>query len=263
MIFMRPPQAGHSETSMENTRARSCELLYETSGYGAAELDTDKCLKQIAAGQMNHGTATAYVVLKRIYEVQTEYIPILERAVELAISQLSPHTGMFHGPEGNPSGDTWKEYGATAQTMKGMLRLIGYMGVENMPYRHVRADTLLKNQDWFRKSSISVKRNTTEMMIQCLLESPYQREELLKALDRHSKVVMEDEPWKLHMTGDYTAYALMMFGPYLNWEGYEGRAPRTPFPVGAEYDYRVEVGPFGRCANVIKKRPQELLWHKD
>jgi len=240
-----------------------CRPLYETSGYGAAKLDTDTCLRQIASRKMNHGTATASVILKRIHEGKTEFIPILERAVELSLSQLSPHTGMFHGPKGNPSGAAWSGYGTTAETMKGLLRIIGYMGAENMPYRHVRADTLIENQEQFRKGAVSVKRNTAEMIVQCLLESPYRSEELLKALDGHSKVIMSGQPWKNHMTGDYTAYILMMFGPYLNWEGYEGRAPRTPFPVGAEYDYRVEVGPFGRCVNVIKKRPEELLWHKD
>jgi len=239
------------------------EPLHKTSGYGAEELNVQECLEQISRRKMNWGTATVSVMMKRIHEGQTEYIPIVERAVELAVSQLSPHTGMFHGPAGTLSGDTWKGYGATAETMKGMLRLIGYMGVENMPYRHVRADTLIENQEWFRKSTISVKRNTAEMMVQCLLESPYRSEELLKALDGHSKVIMEDEPWKSHMTGDYTSYVLMLFGPYLNWEGYEGRAPRTVFPTGAEYDYRVEVGPFGRCINVIRKTPEELLWHKD
>jgi len=237
--------------------------LHETSGYGAAELNTEKCLSQIADRQMNHGTATASVMLRRIHEGETEYIPILERAVELAVAQLSPHTGMFHGPTGKPSGSAWSGYGTTAESMKGMTRLIGYMGVENMPYRHVRADTLIENQEWFRKAPVSVKRNTAEMMVQCLMEASYRHEELLRALDAHSKVIMEGEPWNSHITGDYTAYVLRIFGPYLNWEGYDGQAPRTRFSVGAEYDWRVEVGPFGRSVNVIRKASEELLWHKD
>lgn len=160
-------------------------------------------------------------------------------------------------------GGRWSSYSTTDQTMKGMMRLIGRLGVENMPCRHVRADTIIENQGEMREGEVSVKRNTAEMMVQCLLESPYRAEELLKALDGHSKVIMEGDPSRSHMTGDYTAYILMIFGPYLNWKGYEGTSPRTPFETGVAYDYRVEVGPFGNCANVIKKRPEELLWHED
>jgi len=237
--------------------------LHETSGYGAATLDVDLCLRQIAGRQMNHGTATASVILRRIHKGHVEFIPVLERAVELALTHVSPHTGMFHGPGGKPSGGAWSGYGTTAETMKGLLRLIGYMGVENMPCRHVRADTLIANQDLFRKGPISVKRNTAEMIVQCLLESPYRSEELLEALGGHARVILSGQPSKSHITGDYAAYILMMFGPYLNWEGYDGRAPRTPLHLGVAYDWRVEIGPFGRCANVIRKQPAERLWHKD
>jgi len=237
-----------------------CRPRYKASGYGAAELDIDQCLRQIANRQMNHGTATASVMLRRIHEGETSLIPALERAVELSLTHISPHTGMFHGPKGNPSGGAWSGYGATAETMKGLLRLIGYMGVENMPHRHIRADTLIENQEQLRKGPISVKRNTAEMIVQCLLESPYRSEELLKALDGHAQVILSGEPWKSHITGDYAAYILMMLGPYLNWRGYESRAPRTPFHLGVAYDWRVEIGPFGRCANVIRKRPEERLW---
>jgi len=238
-----------------------CQPLYASSTYGAAKPDIDFCLKKIAGGQMNHGTGPLSVMFKMVSEGDVEYIPVVERGVELAVARISRHTGMFHGREGK--GGRWSSYGTTEQTMKGMLRLIGYMGVENMPWRHVRADTIIENQEQMRKGGVSVKRNTSEMMVQCLLESPYRADELLKALDGHSKVIMEGDPSRSHKTGDYTAYIMMMFGPYLNWEGYEGRSPRTPFPTGVAYDYRVEVGPFGNCANVIKKRPEELLWHED
>jgi len=220
-------------------------------------------LKQVAGGNMNHGLATVSTMLKLIHEGQTDYIPVLERAVELALSRLSPHTGMFHGPKGNPTGGAWRGYGTTADTMKGMSRLVGYMGVENLPYRHVRADKLIETQEQTRKGAVSVNRNTSEMMVQCLQESPHRRKELLEALDGHSKLIMEGEPWKNLITGGYAEYGLAIFGPYLNWEGYEDTHPPLRFTTGAAHDYRVEVGPFGRCVNVIKKRPEELLWDKN
>lgn len=237
--------------------------LYETSGYGAAKLDTRQFLEQMAERRMNEGTATGSVMLRRIHAGETGFIPVLERGIELALSHISPHTGMFHGPTGNPAGTAWKGYGTTADSMKGLLRLIAYMGVENMPCRRARADTLLENQAWFRQSAVSVKRNTAEMMVQCLMESPYRSEELLKALEAHAGTIMSGEPWKHHKTGDYAAYVLMIFGPYLNWHGYEESTPRTPFTQGVEHDWRVEAGPFGRCVNIIQKRPRERLSHKN
>jgi len=239
------------------------EPLYETGAFGAAEPNIDATLKLVAGGNMNHGLAAVSTMLKQIHDGQTDYIPVLERAVELALSHLSPHTGMFHGPKGNPTGGAWRSYGTTDQAMKGINRLVAYMGVENMPYRHVRADKLIETQEQTRKGPVSVNRNTSEMMVQCLLESPHRRKEMLKALDGHSKVIVEGEPWKSLITGDYVGYMLAMYGSYLNWEGYEDTVPRLPFTTGAAYGYRVEVGPFGRSVNVIKKRPEELLWDEN
>ena len=235
---------------------------YATSGYGKAKIDTAAFLKGCAANRGNHQGAEAAVLFTCIHQGQTEYVPVLERGLELFLTHMSPKTGMFHGRR-TPSGSAWRGYGTTAEHMKCLARLIGYMGTENMPCRHVRADALLANQAEFRRGPVSVKRNTAEMFLHCLMESPYRGEELLRALGGHSRVIMSGQPWRSHVTGDYAAYVLMLFGPYLNWQGYDGQTPRTPFYQGAAHDWRVVVGPFGRCANVIKKRPQELLWHKD
>ncbi len=236
---------------------------HKTAGFGDEKLDAAGFLKNCAANDLNQGMSIGKAMPALIDEGKTEYIPILERGIELALAHISPHTGMFHGPAGNPRGGAWSGYGTTANTMKGLGRMIGYMGIENMPYRHVRADTLIKNQELFRAGQVSVKRNTAEMFVQCLLESSYRQEELLQALDAHSEVLMSERPWQSHIPGDYCAYSLMMFGPYLHWEGYEKSAPRIPFYQGAAYDRRVVIGPFGRCANVIRKKPEELLWDKD
>ena len=212
---------------------------------------------------MNHSTMLASRMLGTIDAGKTEYIPVLERAMEICIAQISEHTGMFHGKNTKPKDSQYRDYTTTSEAMKGLLRIMAYMGTENIPYRHKRADTLLAKQDWFRKGEISVKRNTAEMMIQCMLESPYRSDELLKAFEGHSKVILEGESPITHITGAYAEYILKMFGPYLHWQGYEESTPSTRFSQGVEYSWRVEVGPFGRCANVIKKRPEELFTHKD
>lgn len=240
-----------------------CEKRYQSSGYGAAEVDTKRFLDSMARGKMNHGTSLAWVLFGQIDQGKTNYIPVLERGLELGLSRISVHTGMLQGRDAQPTDRAWRDYTTTSETMKGLLRMVAYMGTENLPYRHKRADTLLDKQEWFRKGTISVKRNTAEMMVQCLLESPYRSEELLKALEGHSEVILEGEPEKSHVTGDYASYVIKMFGPYLHWEGYEEAAPRTRFSQGAQSGWRVVVGPFGRCVNLIKKRPEERFGHED
>jgi hypothetical protein len=240
-----------------------CKPLYETTGYGAAVIDQVECLDKMRKGNMNHATAISYSMMNLIQKGELEYIPVFEQSLEIAVSQLSQHSGMFHGYDGNFKGREWSSYTATAQTMKGISSMIAYMGLENIPFRHKRADALIENQEWFRKDKIAVKRNTSEAMIHCLLETPYREDELQKALAGHAEVILEGEPWESHMTGDYASYALQMLGSLLHWEGYEESTPRTPFPMGTQYDYRIEVGPLGRCVNVIKKKPEELITHKD
>ena len=138
-------------------------------------------------------------------------------------------------------------YGTTANSIKGLTRLICYMGLENVPYRYVQADMLLENQSPFRSGGVSLVRNTNEMFMQCLMESPYRREELLAAMDGHSGHILSGSPWRSHITGDYAMYCLAMLGPFLHWQGYEESTPRTKFYQGVAHYWRVEVGPFGRC----------------
>ncbi len=235
--------------------------LYQTTGHGAFEIDTQKCFREIAARKMNHGTAHLSSMLNQIQDGNVALIPAFERAVELAMREISNVTGMFHGPNGK--GGYWNRYGATAETMKGLLRLIAYLGLENIPYRSVRADSLIENQKPMRAASLSVKRNTAEMFVQCMLESPYRNKELLEALKKHSVVILKNQPHQSHVTGDYAAYVLQIFGPFLHWEGYEDSTPRTRFYQGMQNDYRVEVGPYGRAVNLIPKKPEEKIDHPE
>lgn len=238
--------------------------LYKTSGYGAAKIDTEYFLHQCDSNHLNHAMARAAVMFTRIHEGHKEYIPILERGIELALTHMCPGTGMFQGKNCDPApGEAWSDYGTTVETMKGLARLIGYMGVENIPYRHIRADHLIKNQQYFRKGEVSVIRNTAEMDMHCLFESPYRQDELLQAMAGNAEAMFSTANWKTPFEeagGDYVAYALTIFGPFLHWEGYDNVIPRTPFYQGVAHSWRVVTGPFGHCANVIRKKPEALFW---
>jgi hypothetical protein len=225
--------------------------------------DSEQLFSNMARGRMNHGTMLAARMVGQIDSGKMEYIPVLERGLELGLLRISKYTGMFQGKDAQPRDGAWKDYTTTSESMKGRLRVVGFMGSENLPYRQKRADTLLAKQDWMRKGEISVKRNTAEMMVQSMLESPYRNEELLKAFEGHSKSIFDNDPAKSHATGDYAAYIIKMFGPFLHWEGYEESIPRTRFSQGVRSKWRVVIGPFGRCANLIKKLPKELFTHKD
>jgi len=235
---------------------------YPTSGYGAAEIDTLAFLRGCAANQGNEQGATAAVILTRIHEGRTDMIPVLERGLELFLGHLNPETGMFHGMN-TLSENELRGYWGTAETMKLLARIVGYMGIENLPARRQRADTYLASQTNFREGNVAVKRNTAEMLIQCLMESTYRRDDLLEALQKHSEVIMTGQPWNSMDQADYVVYTLLLFGPYLHWEGYEDLAPRTPFYNGMGHDWRVVVGPFGRSVNVIRKTEEERIWHAD
>lgn len=239
--------------------------LYKTSGYGATKIDTEYFLHQCDSNHLNHAMARAAVMFTRIHEGETAYIPVLERGIELALTHMCPETGMFQGVNCDPSrGEAWSDYGATVETMKGLARLIGYMGTENIPFRHVRADNLIRNQKFFRKGEVSVIRNTAEMYMHCLFESSYRQDDLLQAMAGNAQAMFSTANWRTSFEsagGDYVAYALTIFGPFLHWEGYENTTPRTPFYQGVAHDWRVVIGPFGRCANVIKKMPQEIFWN--
>ena len=211
---------------------------------------------------LNGQAAVASEMFTKIHEGKTEYIPALERGIEIFLSRMNSKTGMFHENK-IPQNKQWSEYGTTANHMKCLSRLVGYSGVENMPYRHRRADTLIAKQRYFQLAGVDVLRNTAEMYMQCIEESPYQREALLKALAKNALAYHNDQPWKSHLTGDYTIYAIQMFGPLLNWDGYEEKTPRTPHYNGIANSYRIMIGPFGRCANIIEKTPEEMPWHKD
>ena len=241
--------------------------LYKTSGYGAVKIDLTYFISQCDSNHLNHAMARAAVIFTRIHEGKTEYIPTLERGIELALSHMCPQTGMFLGNNCDlPNGIDWSDYGATVETMKGLARMLGYMGVENIPYRHLRADNLIKNQDYFREGPISVIRNTAEMYMHCLFESSYRQEELLQAMQGNAKALFSTANWKTpheRAGGDYIAYAITIFGPYLNWKGFEDMAPRTKFYQGAAHDWKVVIGPFGRCANLIRKSPEALIWEKN
>jgi hypothetical protein len=260
----RLPLGGISAKSPDSgTTKPSGDVTAKNSDDERVTRDAEEIFSSLARGKMNHGTMLAARMLGQIDSGNTQYIPVLERGLELGLSRNSKYTGMFQGKDAQPRDRAWRDYTTTSESMKGLLRVVGFMGTENMPYRHKRADTLLAKQGWMRQGEISVKRNTAEMMVQCLLESPYRNEELLKALEGHSKSIFDSNPSKSHATGDYVAYIIKIFGPFLHWKGYEESIPRTRFSQGVRSKWRVVIGPFGRCANLIKKRPEELFTHED
>lgn len=249
--------------------------LHSTSGYGATAINLSELLAQCADHKkgwgmttLNHGLGKVAVLFQRIHEGETDLIPTVERCIELALSGWNAETGLFDvNPETVP-GDFWSNYHATAACFKGLNRLLSAMGAENFPLRRQRADTLLKHQQEFRSDQayIGVIRNTIEMFTQSLMESDYRQEELRQALAEHALALLRGEPWNIE-EGDYITYSLLMLGAFLQWEGYDPVMERKSHPApcdeGAAYDYRLVIGPYGRCANIIPKADYEKADHPD
>jgi hypothetical protein len=213
--------------------------------------------------QFHSATFQHACMLTAIHEGHLEYVPHLEQGLELLLPMINPRTGMLGGPD-NLAGSNWSDYSATADTLKGGARLVGYMGVENLPHRHKRADHLLRNLDHFRRS-VAVQRNMLEACVHSITESTYRRRELRAAIAQIANSAMHGAPWETQHTASYVTYLFCLAGGVLHWDMYDGRLPLTPQVLnnGVFHDWRILIGPYGRVATVYKKPADESFWNSN
>ena len=236
---------------------------------GGAGLDVDAVTRTCArrpwfSGQFHAATFQHTCMLSAIHEGQAEYLPHLEHGLELLLPLINPTTGMLGGPD-DPEGAVWATYGASADTLKGGSRLVGYMGIENLPHRHERADHLLRNVAHFCRGDVAVQRNMLEACVHCITESTCRRDELYDAVRRIAESAMHGSPWDSQASANYITYLFCLAGGMLNWDMYDGRLPLTPQILnnGVLHDWRILIGPYGRVANVYRKADDESFWSPD
>lgn len=240
--------------------------LYPWMADGGAGLNPESVTRICArrpwySTQFHTATFQQTCMLTAIHEGHSQYVPHLEQGLELLLPMINPKTGMLGGPN-NLTGANWSDYSATADTLKGGARLVGYMGVENLPYRHQRADHLLRNLDHFC-GSVSVQRNMLEACVHCLTESTYRRDELYGAIEKIAQSAMHGSPWETQHTASYVTYLFCLAGGVLHWDLYDGRLPLTPQVLnnGVLHDWRILIGPYGRVATVYKKPADAIFWN--
>ncbi len=240
--------------------------LYPWMADGGAGLNPESVTRICArrpwyATQFHAATFQHTCMLTAIHEGHPQYVPHLEQGLELLLPMINPRTGMLGGPD-NLAGSNWSDYSATADTLKGGARLVGYMGVENLPYRHKRADHLLRNLDHFC-GSVAVQRNMLEACVHCITESTYRREELYRAIEKIANSAMHGSPWETQHTASYVTYLFCLAGGVLHWDMYDGRLPLTPQVLnnGVLHDWRILIGPYGRVATVYQKPADDIFWN--
>ena len=234
---------------------------------GGGDLDVEAVTRTCArrpwfSTQFHSATFQHACMLSAIHEGHLEYIPHLEHGLELLLPLINPQTGMLGGP-GNLEGPNWSGYSATADTLKGGGPVVGYMGIENLPHRHRRADHLLRNVQHFCRGDVPVQRNMLEACVHSITESTYRRKELYDAVGQIANSATHGTPWDSQGTASYVTYLFCLAGGFLNWDMYDGRLPLTPQILnnGVFHDWRILIGPYGRVANVYQKPADESFWN--
>ena len=234
------------------------EPLYPYSLSGKAKI-TRQMLEEDA--HPNHGGMKNYEAFRQICRDpgKAHMIPAVEWA-----------TGRFARMTRSDNGLTRKvhdysSYGQTCNELKLYGRNCRFIGIENWPYRKKMADALIKHASDSAGGDAGLMRNNIELLMVCLYEYEYRRDELLDAIEVvfngfREQVERDDQVERNDF--DYFTAGENRAGAMLHWNNYAD-ASEWGYLCGAELPYRLVVGPYGKFANIIKKKPEEILGHPD
>ena len=155
----------------------------------------------------------------------------------------------------------FQDYSTSANGVKSYARLVGYIGIENIPFRKQLADALAKA---FAKKGVSNPRATRNWSCLCSLslqQTEHRSEELYTAIENLAK----------RFTGGadsgYGWMTLSTASAWLNWDLAPCEAFNDPSVNlcynGLNRPYRYVVGPFGKWVNSIEKAPHEIYGHAE
>jgi len=214
----------------------------------------EKSLLRGARGQTigNQVTRQIWVVADHIDEGKTEFIPDYERLMALLIRRFDSETGLL----GRPS---FGDYITSANNVKCNARIIGYVGLENYPYRNALADSLA---DAFSESSVGNSgaiRNWSYLSTLVLQQTDHRSDDLYTAIENLVKGFAKGG------SPGYCWMALSTATAWLHWDLASLEAFKDPSVAacynGVNRPYRSVVGPFGRWVNLIPRKPQETYGH--
>ena len=207
--------------------------------------------------QSSQACATASRLNYMLEWGRKDLLYLAECFVSNIISFIQPTTG-------TTKKNLFKNYGGSENTLKLLGRIMGYLGVCNLPYMPQLADSMIKYQDDITQGGVPGNvRNMIEMSYMPMIYADYRREELQDAIERMTsviKVMIEED-------ADYSGYTLHTIkegATYLNWEGFKDSVLLIQGPKwGIPYNRRFFVGPYGNWVNVEYKEPHEIAGHPD
>jgi len=214
-------------------------------------LGIEKALRRKGGGQRlgNQVTRQIWVIADHIDKGKTELIPDYERLMALLLRRFDAKTGLL----GNPN---YSDYTTSANNVKCNARIIGYMGLENYPYRKALADSLANAFSTKGVGDSGAIRNWVYMSTLALQQTDHRSDDLYTAIENLAKGFA-----KGGMPG-YTWMALSTSTAWLHWDIASCEAFKDPSVAlcynGLNRPYRSVVGPFGRWVNLIPKAPEEI-----
>jgi hypothetical protein len=240
------------------------EPLYpDYSALSTDEIDLEMLWDSLV--ERGPGFASSYAgkmasIMKSRYEQGDRWIKyLLENFTSVLISKLKPESGLTKV-------DGFHDYPNSENTLKMLGRIIGYLGVQNLPHMMKMTDTLLKfHHEMMWGGSPGCLRNYTDMLIWCLFYNDYRREEIYEAIEEMATAIkyVPEEPWG---NKGYRMHNIRLAGTLLNWDGmnddnllFTGGLPLW----GLAYRFQAFVGPFGHWINLEDKEPCEVAGHPD
>ena len=194
----------------------------------------------------------------RIHGGDTDLLPFFEAYVSCILSLRRAETGITKY-------DRFHEYFASENNIKMLGRLIGYMGIRNLPYIMTMADSMIKYKDEILWGNVNGNiRNMIELCYYSILYHDYRRDELFAAIEHLSQFVDLKKGEPLGSYG-YMFFGMCECGTYLNWEGFPRKlyAFTDGYRWGLPFHYRYFMGPYSRWMNAELKEPHEIIGHPD
>ena len=148
--------------------------------------------------QSSQACATASRLNYMLEWGRKDLLYLAECFVSNIISFIQPTTG-------TTKKNLFKNYGGSENTLKLLGRIMGYLGVCNLPYMPQLADSMIKYQDDITQGGVPGNvRNMIEMSYMPMIYADYRREELQDAIETMTsviKVMIEED-------ADYSGYTL-------------------------------------------------------
>jgi hypothetical protein len=210
--------------------------------------DLEKALMHGARGSRlgNQVTRQIWIIADHIDKGKTELIPDYEYLMALLLRRFHSGSGLLGKPR-------FADYTTSADNVKCNARIIGYIGLENFPYRKALADSLANA---FRTKGVrdpGAIRNWAYLCTLVLQQTDHRNDDLYTAIENLVKGFAKGG------NPGYAWMALSTSTAWLHWDIAPCEAFEDPSVAlcynGVNRPYRSVVGPFGRWVNLI---PREL-----